>query len=167
LSSESRRSELNPIRSASVSVRIVGSALHTTHSHHLSKSGLRSAGAAFADSPQVYPPLAARSRDKARSANEFALVPTQSPQLGGEPDRSTEACGVSPVGRTEIRRVFAAQPPTPATPPHWFGPTRSYDPASTRERILASAPIFLRGSRIPSVVGLGDRNSNRAPRLTQ
>ena len=167
MSSESRRSELNPIRSASVSVRIVGSALHTTHSHHLSKSGLRSAGAAFADSPQVYPPLAARSRDKARRANEFALFPPNRPSSEAtlKVDRSLRSVTGGSYGDSKsLRRPGTA----PATLPHASGPTRSRQPRIDSKHGSVPLPYLSARQQDPAGrSGWGDRNSNRPPRPTQ
>ena len=155
MSSESRRSELNPIRSASVSARIVGSALHTTHSHHLSKSGLRSAGAAFADSPQVYAPLRARSRGKARRANEFALFPTQFPRLERRARSSADAWrsvnGGSYGDSKSLRRPAPPLPPCPM-------PSVRPDPANPRiASKRGSAPALSLGAAARSrwSVGLG------------
>src|SRR5439155_11171736 len=99
--------------------------------------------------------LVARSRSKARRANEFALFPTQLPRLG----EASPIVGrrLAECQRWVVRRFEESSPSctAPATLPHAFGPSRSRQPPIASKR--GSAPALSLGAAARSrwSVGLG------------
>jgi hypothetical protein len=155
LSSESRRSELNPIRSASVSVRIVGSALHTTHSHHLSKS--------VCDRPVQLSPIAPKYMRlwwrgqgvKLEGRMNSPSFPPSCPDLERRARSSADAWrsvnGGSYGDSKSLRRPAPPLPPSPM-------PSVRADPANSRiasKARIGACPISRRGSKIPLVGRVG------------
>jgi hypothetical protein len=95
-------------------------------------------------------------------------LPPRIAHVPGEPDKLPKGLGVSRVGRTEIRRVFAAPPTAPIALAQASRIDRFSSPPSPQGDDSVLAPILLWGSRIALLrSGLGDRNSNSRTRATQ